>query len=339
MRIRRIIVFFSLAVVTAAMLSACGTKAKVTVPPNAIAVVGDQVVLRSEFDYYLAQAKTYYAQAHKTFPAIGSTAYESIRSSIVTPLVMTAAIDQQAANMGVKVTDAQVNASLQRVIKQRFKGSRAKYLAELRKEHLTEEQLKEGFRQNLISAAVETKLFQSVRVSNGEIKKYYDEHESTYQTGESRAVSHILVKTRAEAESIYRQLKAGAKFATLAKMYGTDSTKANGGSLGVMAKSKLVPAFAKVAFALKTGTFSPPVHTQFGWHIILATGSVIPAHTETLAEAAPAIEQTLLQQKQAAAVTDWVNQAKKYAADNTTYAAGYEPPTSTSSAVATSTTS
>ena len=49
-------------------------------------------------------------------------------------------------------------------------------------------------------------------------------------------------------------------------------------------------------------------------------------------------QQTLLSKKQTDAVNAWVSQASKYAANHTTYAAGYEPPKSTSSTVATTTT-
>jgi parvulin-like peptidyl-prolyl isomerase len=345
MRTRRIIALLGLAVVAVAVLAACGSKSKRDVPSNAIAVVGSEVILRSQFDAMLAQSKAQYAQAHKTFPALGSTGYESIRTGIVNYLVQSAAIDQEAANMGVNVTGAEVNTSLQQAITQQFKGNKAKYQAELRKEHLTEQQLLDGFRQQLISQRVQSQLTQSVKVSKSEIKKYYDEHKTNYKIGESRAASHILVKTKALAESIWGQLgalsttKVGADFAKLAKKYSLDSSKSSGGSLGVTQKAQLVPTFAKVLFALKTGTFSKPVKTIYGWHIILATGAIVPAHTQSLSEASATIEQTLLTDKQKQAVTDWVAKARKYGKNNTTYAAGFAPPKSSTSTVATTTTS
>jgi foldase protein PrsA len=339
MKTRRIIALLSLAVVAVAVLAACGSKTKRDVPANAIAVVGNQVVLRSQYDTLLAESKSQYAQAKKAFPALGSAGYESIRSGIVNYLVQNAAIDQEAANLGIKVTDADVNTSLQQVIQQKFKGNTAKYRAELAKEHLTEQRLREGLRQQLIGQRVQAQLIQNVKVSKSDIQKYYDGHKTNYKLGESRAVSHILVKTKALADSIYRQLKAGADFAKLAKKYSTDSTKSSGGSLGVMEKARLVPSFAKALFALKTGTFSTPVKTIYGWHIILATGPIKPAHTQTLSQASATIEQTLLSTKQQQAITDWVAKATKYGKDNTTYAAGFEPPKSSTSTVATTTTS
>jgi foldase protein PrsA len=339
MKTRRIITLLSLAVVAVAVLAACGGKSKRNVPANGIAVVGSEVVLHSQYDALLTQSKSQYTQAKKAFPALGSAAYESVKDKIVASLVLSAAIDQEAANMGIKVTDAEVNTSLQQVIQQTFKGSKAKYQTELRKEHVTEQQLKDGLRQNLIGQRVQAQLTQSVKVSKSDIQKYYDGHKTSYKVGESRDVSHILVKTKAQAESVYQQLKAGADFAKLAKKYSTDSTKSSGGSLGVQQKAQLVPTFAKALFALKTGTFSKPVKTIYGWHVILATGPIKPAHTQSLTEASATIEQTLLSGKQQQAISDWVAKARKYSTDNTTYATGFAPPASSTSTVATTTTS
>jgi len=338
MKTRRIIALFSLAVVAVAVLAACGSKGKRDVPANAIAVVGNEVLLRSQYDTLVAESKLQYARAKRAYPALGSAGYESIRNGIVSYLVQNAAFAQEAANMGIKVTEAEVNTNLQQLVQQKFKGNTAKYQAELRKEHLTEQELKDGLRQQLIYSRVQAQLTQNVKVSKSDIQKYYDGHKTNYNVGESRAVSHILVKTKAQAESIYRQLKAGANFAKLAKKFSLDSTKSSGGSLGVMEKARLVPSFSKALFALKTGTFSTPVKTVYGWHVILATGPIKPAHTQSLTEASATIEQTLLSEKQQKAVTDWVAKARKYGKDNATYATGFEPPKSNTSTVATTTT-
>lgn len=340
MRTRRFIAVSIFAVALASVLAACGGgEAKTEVPANAIAVVGDEVVPRSEYDRLLTQAKKQYTDAGRKFPAVGSSGYEGIKNQIVAYLVRNAAIDEEAAQMGVKITDAEVDASLNQLIEQRFEGDRAKYRNELKKENMTEQQLKDGLRQQLIGQRVQTMLVERVEVSDDEIEKYYNEHKSSYRQAESRMASHILVKTKAKAEELYRQLQNGAKFATLAKKNSQDpGSKTSGGALGNVEKGKMVAEFEKALFKLDNGELSRPVKSSFGWHLILAQSATKPARMQTLKEATATIEQTLQQQKQSEAVSNWVKEADEYASNHTTYAPEFKPPKDTASTVGTTTT-
>ena len=341
MRTRRLILTLVLALVAATALAACGSTKQKDVPAGDIAIVGDQAITTAQFDALITQAQLQYKQSNKTFPAVGSKSYQTLKDSAVAYLVRNSAIVQQATKMGVKVSDADVTNALKQTIAQQYGGSQKKFQAELTKENLTEAQAKELIRSRLIDQAAYAALVKTVVVSSSEIKDYYNAHKSSYQIGLSREVSHILVKTKAKAESIYQQLKAGADFAKLAKKDSIDtSTKASGGKLGVMEQKKLVKAFSDVLFGtLKTGTFSTPIKTQFGWHIILPTGPIVKAHLQPLKAVSATIRQTLLSSAQSKAVTDWVAKATKFAADNTSYAASYKPTTTTSSStVATTTT-
>jgi peptidyl-prolyl cis-trans isomerase C len=82
---------------------------------------------------------------------------------------------------------------------------------------------------------------------------------------------HILVATEDEAKAIIAQLDKGGDFAKIANEKTTDKSGAsNGGDLGWFSKDMMVPDFATAAFALKKGEYTKtPVHTQFGWHVIL----------------------------------------------------------------------
>jgi foldase protein PrsA len=340
MRTRRIILLTSLAAIAATVLVACGTASKPQVPNGDVAVVGNVPISQSEFDFYWAQARLSYKKQKKNFPAVGSDSYEKLRNDLVAYLVRRAAVEQEAADMGIEVTDGDVQNSLDEAIKTNFKGSKAKYEATLKKEHFTDQAVRDEIRSNLISNQIYQQILQKVTVSQKQISDYYKAHKSAYKVDESREASHILVKTKAKAESIYRQLQAGGDFAELAKKYSTDTgTKASGGDLGVTQKKSVVKAFADVLFELETGAYSKPVHTQFGWHIVKATGPIKPSHYQSLKEASSAIQQTLTSTAQNDAVTAWNKQTDEYIADHTSYANGYAPPSTTSSsAVGTSTT-
>lgn len=94
--------------------------------------------------------------------------------------------------------------------------------------------------------------------------------------------SHILFDTtkrssadaRRMAEEARAKLVAGADFAALAKEVSDDPGSSQlGGALGWFPQAKMEPTFGAAAFALeKTGDLSPPVQTQYGWHIIRLDG-------------------------------------------------------------------
>jgi len=84
--------------------------------------------------------------------------------------------------------------------------------------------------------------------------------------------SHILVSTQDEAKHVLAELKAGKTFEELARKYSSCPSREQGGDLGFFGKGQMVKEFEDAAFSLKPGTVSPPVKTQFGYHIIKVTG-------------------------------------------------------------------
>ncbi len=79
---------------------------------------------------------------------------------------------------------------------------------------------------------------------------------------------HILVEAEDEANAIVEALNGGADFIELAKEKSTGPSSVNGGDLGYFGETDMVPEFGSAAFALEVGEISPPVQTQFGWHVI-----------------------------------------------------------------------
>jgi parvulin-like peptidyl-prolyl isomerase len=88
-----------------------------------------------------------------------------------------------------------------------------------------------------------------------------------------------------------------------------------------------VAAFDKTAFSLATNAISPPVKTQFGYHIIQALSPVRPARTTPLKDVKASISQQLLQQTKNTAMTKWVDDTKKSycSGSKVRYAIGFKP--------------
>lgn len=105
-------------------------------------------------------------------------------------------------------------------------------------------------------------------VTEEEIKAAYDKESAKVKQTERVRARHILVASEKEANDIEAKLKAGAKFEDLAKQYSLDGSKDYGGDLGYFTAPEMVKAFSDAAFQLKVGEISPPVKTDYGWHVI-----------------------------------------------------------------------
>lgn len=119
-----------------------------------------------------------------------------------------------------------------------------------------------------------------IRAANGfQLIKLVDVAEEQVHHSITKAhVRHILVKqdssmttddAQKQIQNIYQQLKSGKDFASMAKRYSVDAASAvNGGDLGWVDSSDVVPEFAKSMETLPLHQLSKPVKSPFGWHLI-----------------------------------------------------------------------
>jgi len=84
--------------------------------------------------------------------------------------------------------------------------------------------------------------------------------------GEFRAL-HILVKTRAEAEQVLKDLAAGKDFSEEAKSVSISPSAATGGDLGYFNKGDFSPVFENAISALKVNQVSGIVEAPNGFNI------------------------------------------------------------------------
>src|SRR5690242_4927003 len=116
----------------ALLLAGCGGSSEPkSVPSDAVAVVGDQPIPKSQFDTLLTQAKKGYQQQHRTFPKAGSQEYSQLQGQIVNYLVQRSEYNQKAKDLGVAVSEAQVDQRLANLKQQYFKGNEQKYREQL----------------------------------------------------------------------------------------------------------------------------------------------------------------------------------------------------------------
>lgn len=115
-----------------------------------------------------------------------------------------------------------------------------------------------------------------------DLKKRYEASRDQFKAPEAAHILHILIKVdpgaapevdaaaKAKAESLVKQLRAGADFATLAKANSGDpSSSSKGGDMGFVDRGTTVPEFDSKAFSIPLNQISDPIRSQqFGYHII-----------------------------------------------------------------------
>lgn len=122
-------------------------------------------------------------------------------------------------------------------------------------------------KENMLKNYSMHKLFESIEVSNEEIKNYYDNNKEVVKKPKSYKASHILVDDEESAKNILNEINDGLSFEDAANKYSKDNVSKNG-DLGEFPKGTMVKEFEEALDKLGEGEISKPVKTQFGYHII-----------------------------------------------------------------------
>jgi parvulin-like peptidyl-prolyl isomerase len=317
--------------------SACGGGGNV--PADAVAVVDGTEVSRAELDELVERAKKAYEAKQQEFPKDGTPEFQNVRTQYVAFLVQREEFEKEAAELGLQVTQKDVDREVKEFIESRYDGDRKAAEKALDEQGFTFEAFEETMRTSILAQKLFDAVTKDLKVDEAEILAYYQNNLQTqYQTPESRDVRHILIsekkegdevdfpKSKVEADRIHALLMSGGDFDALAKEHSDDpSAKDNGGKLSIT-RGQTVPEFDKAAFDLKQGTISQPVKTTYGYHIIEALSPVRETKTTPIAKVRSTIRLTLLQEKKTAFMTDWVEDLSKKYEDKVSYAAGFEPP-------------
>jgi foldase protein PrsA len=271
-------------------------------------------------------AKVSYTAQKREFPKAGTPEYQSLQSQAVAFLVQRVEYRQQAEELGVEVTEKELDERIELVRKENFGGSDAKLRAQITQQGYTTETFREAVEAELLADKIYDQVTKSVKVSEADARAYYNQNKTQYEVPESRDVRHILVKSKDRANDIYDQLRAGGDFAALAKQYSLDpGSKDDGGKLTI-SRGQTVGPFDTTAFLLPEGSISRPVKTEFGYHVIQALSAVKPAQTTKFAEVKASIEKQLIDQKKNDVVTKWLADVEKEYEGKISYAEGFAPP-------------
>ena len=228
----------------------------------------------------------------------GSVAVESLITKKV--------IEQEADKRDIKVKDSEINEEVDAY--QTSYGGEEAFASALKENGLTLEDFKEDIE---VNKKIEKLMQQDIKITEKEVKAYYEENKANYDQPEQVEVSHILVEDKEKANDLLNKVKAGEDFAKLAKENSTDPGSAeNGGELGYISRGEMVEEFEKAAFALKDNEVSDLVKSKYGYHIIKKTGHK-EAKESTYEESKKDAKEAALSEKIASESETWLEDLKK----------------------------
>lgn len=313
--------------ITGVALAGCGGSG---LPEGVVAQVDGQDIPQSELDQLMTQQEQAAEQQGQKFAEPGTEEYSTLQRQALEGLVFQRIVALEARECGKPclATPAQIGAERKKIVKQNFGADSKKFQEFLKEQKLTPADVDRILRASVEEPRVTARVTKGITFTPAQALKYCKANPQEFKQPASREASHILVKTKAEADSIRAQAST-SNFADLARQYSTDpGSKNQGGDLGTIQTGALVPEFEKVAFALKDGEISQPVKTQFGWHVI--TARVTPARDIPCDEAEKQIIQTQTQVKKNEAIQKWREKVTKKWEPTITYADSALAPTSTS---------
>ncbi|MGH7476767.1 MAG: peptidylprolyl isomerase [Longimicrobiales bacterium] len=248
------------------------------------AVAGDSVVLHSEIEEEILRLRAS-GQPLPDDPA----ALEAVRRDLAEQKVQELVLLQAAIADSVVVTEAQVQAAVERELARRRQAfdSEEAFRAALQTEGLTPSTyrsiLEQQFRRTLLIQqylATVQRERPAPHVTEDEIRDYFESRRGQLQERPAtitfrqvvvspRASETARAAALAEARAILEELREGADFAELARRHSDEPGAAErGGDLGWFRRGEMVQQFEEVAFAMPVGAVSEPVETPFGIHII-----------------------------------------------------------------------
>jgi peptidyl-prolyl cis-trans isomerase C len=267
---------------------------------------------------------------------------KQLRPQVLEKMIIEQLLDEKVKAAKIVITDEEVTERIKELASQQqppLSMEDLKALIEASGKNFDEWKKQMQFSKRLAyQKFMETQWAGKINVTEDEVKKYYSENKSDFETPEQVRVSHILITpdtkdpnadpnkakatAKAKAEDLLKQIKGGADFAELARANSNCPSSKQGGDLGFFPKGQMVPAFEEVAFALKPGQVSDVVETQFGYHIIKLMDHKDP-NVISFEQAKDDIKNMLTQNKQADFAEKYVNSLKAEA--KIVYPPGKEP--------------
>jgi len=123
--------------------------------------------------------------------------------------------------------------------------------------------------------AYKAKLLPQLEPTDREVREYFEKNKVKIQVPESRRIQMVVLKTKAEAEDVKKQIQSGkiTIYEAVSKYSIDPNAKLTLGEFGWVAKGSGFPALDRLTFSLKPDELGGPVESPVGWHLVKVLGT------------------------------------------------------------------
>ncbi len=245
------------------------------------AVVGDEIILRSEVDALVANTLQRQEAAGQS-AGYSSALWMDALNELINQKVLS---EEAERDTTIRATEEQV----QQALDQRIEGIIAQAGSQERVEELygksviqLKDDFRDDFREQLLAEQLQGRKLRSIDITPSEVREWFEAipQDSLPELPETVRLAHIVrypqasEEEREEAREIITAIRdsivaGGAAFEEMARQFSDDPGSASsGGRIEGAQLSALFPEFAAVAARVPVGEVSQPFTTPLGYHIV-----------------------------------------------------------------------
>ena len=289
-----------------------------------VARVNDQIITQSDYDRASAQLESEAKQQSVPPAQLQEKQADLLRDQIDQQLLLS-----KGKELGI-TGETELIKRLDDIRKQNHLDSLEDLEKAAQQQGASYEDFKANIRNSIITQqVVRDEVGRRISMSPSEIQAYFKAHENEFAQAESVNLDEILIPTpakagsdnpdpdqiaaaQAQADALQAKLKAGAKFADLAKPAPTDPNDAKYVQLGEFHRGMLAKEIEEKAFALNAGQTTQPIRTKQGF-ILLQVKEHNPGGEASFKQVEPQVEEALFLERMQPALRTYLTKLREEA--------------------------
>jgi peptidyl-prolyl cis-trans isomerase SurA len=239
-----------------------------------IARVNNEIITQRQYDEEQAQLREKLAQDYSGAELDAQVREQS--KNLLRDLIDESLMVQKAKDEDINV-DADLVKELDGYRKRANLATLDDLETEVEKQGLNYEDFKDRLqRQLLMQEVIGREVGSRIQMSQDDARKFYEAHKKEFESPGMVHLAQILIsnekhkpeETEKRANDALAELKAGQRFAEVAKKYSDGPAAEQGGDVGYLKEGTLAPEIGAVVAKLDLNEFSNPIQTKYGYIIL-----------------------------------------------------------------------